>query len=186
MMMDQLIGKVRLFATAVLIALGMATFGGNTAQAQVPPCPTDSVSTAEDYVMLVDCILQVIYSDDWAELSAGDQAALAEYSSVFQSARQALTAVMLNDVIPGLDPGDKADFEFVVQNSYILEELTGLQNILAAKELSADKKKEAKKQAEDSVKGLLKKLAEKAPWGLGALVNGLIDVINEVLAVIRG
>ena len=171
-----------------VIALTMAivssgTLGASEVRAQ--PCPSDGVTTAADYVQFSECVLEVIRSHDWDQLPAADQVDLATYDEIVGNALQTLTEVMLTQVIPAVPPGEVADFEFIVQNGRILEEMVALQALLDSP-LSADRKKKAKKQGEDSVKALLKKLAERAPWGLGAFIQGLIDVINEILAVIRG
>ena len=167
--------------TIVALSLGTAA----PAAAQPNPCPGDDVVTAVDYANFVDCILQLIHDDDFALLPPDDQLALQDYSAIFEDAKQQLTLTVINDLIPSLPAGDISDFENVVQNSFILQEMDALQ-VLLESTLDADKKKEAKKQGEDSVKALLKKLAERAPWGLGAFIETLIEVINEILAVIRG
>lgn len=87
------------------------------------------------------------------------------------------------------DPTEVVRFETLLRKSFILQELVALETLLNAPEsfVEQDEKQDKGENTAESVKELLKKPAEWwAPDWLEEFFKVLLDVIDELLAAIRG
>jgi len=155
--------------------------------------------TTHEFVELAFDTLDTIFYHDLCQLTLDEYDQLEDYSQIYIMACHDLRIALTKQVLPNLDPNDIAEFEYLINNcyildeieafSYILDEIVAFNKLLANPNVSLETKTEAKKQMENSLTDILEELIDKLPGPFSKLrgtLKGLLEIINEVLAVIRG
>jgi len=145
--------------------------------------------TTLEFVELALNTIDTIFYHDLCQLTLEEYDELEYYSDIYAMASHDLRISLTKRVLPNLDPNDIADFEYLINNCYILEEIEAFNRLLDNPNVSLETKTESKKQMENSLEDILKELIDKLPGPFSKLrgtLEGLLEIISEVLAVIRG